>query len=78
MHVNEQQEDLVLSDLDGSMLAKSCNEPIVGGGPRGKLLPFHQFEGQAQSKIFAPYWSTETVNEALEVSFLFSAIISLL
>lgn len=74
MHVNEQQEDLVLSDLDGSMLAKSCTEPIVGGGPHGKLLPFHQFEGQAQSKIFAPYWSTETVNEALEKGDVFKVL----
>lgn len=74
MRVNEQQEDLVLSDLDGSMLAKSCTEPVVGGGPHGKLLPFHQFEGQAQSKIFAPYWSTETVNEALEKGDVFKAL----
>ncbi|CAK7347018.1 unnamed protein product [Dovyalis caffra] len=66
MHVNERPEELVPSDLGGSILAKSCPEPIVGGGPRGRSLPSHQVEGQAQSKIFAPYWSMETVNEALE------------
>ena len=77
MHANEQLEDLVPSDRGGSMLAKPCPEPIVGGGLNGKLLPFQQFEGQAQSKIFAPYWSMETVNEALEVCLIFNAIILL-
>jgi DIS3-like exonuclease 2 len=77
MHANEQLEDLVPSDRGGSMLAKPCPESIVGGGLNGKSLPFHQFEGQAQSKIFAPYWSMETVNEALEVCLIFNAIILL-
>ncbi|KAJ6352780.1 hypothetical protein OIU76_001906 [Salix suchowensis] len=66
MHANEQLKDVVSSGRGGSMLAKPCPEPIVGGGLNGKSLPFHQFEGPAQSKFFAPYWSMETVNEALE------------
>ncbi|KAJ6335646.1 hypothetical protein OIU78_012295 [Salix suchowensis] len=74
MLVNEQQEDLLLSGPGGSMLAKSCPEPVVGGGPHGKLLPFHQFAGQAQSKIFAPYWSMDTVNEALEKGDVFKVL----
>ncbi|KAJ6681692.1 DIS3-LIKE EXONUCLEASE 2 [Salix koriyanagi] len=64
MHANEQLKDVVSSGRGGSMLAKPCPEPIVGGGLNGKSLPFHQFEGPAQSKFFAPYWSMETVNEA--------------
>uniref|UniRef100_A0A3N7GG35 DIS3-like exonuclease 2 n=1 Tax=Populus trichocarpa TaxID=3694 RepID=A0A3N7GG35_POPTR len=74
MHANEQLEDLVPSDRGGSMLAKPCPESIVGGGLNGKSLPFHQFEGQAQSKIFAPYWSMETVNEALEKGDVFKVL----
>ncbi|KAL9390538.1 hypothetical protein Peur_019143 [Populus x canadensis] len=55
MHANEQLKDLVPSDRRGSMMAKPCPEPIVDRGLNGKLLPCHQFEGQAQSRIFSPY-----------------------
>uniref|UniRef100_A0A3N7EIJ3 Uncharacterized protein n=1 Tax=Populus trichocarpa TaxID=3694 RepID=A0A3N7EIJ3_POPTR len=74
MHANEQLEDLVPSDRGGSMLAKPCPEPIVGRGLNGKLLPCHQFEGQAQSRIFSPCWSVETVNEALEKGDVFKVL----
>jgi DIS3-like exonuclease 2 len=77
MHANEQLEDLVPSDRGGSMLAKPCPEPIVGRGLNGKLLPCHQFEGQAQSRIFSPCWSVETVNKVLEVCLIFNARILL-
>lgn len=77
MHANEQLKDVVSSGRGGSMLAKPCPEPIAGGGLNGKSLPFHQFEVPAQSKFFAPYWSMETVNEALEVCLIFNAIILL-
>ncbi|KAJ6709401.1 hypothetical protein OIU74_010493 [Salix koriyanagi] len=40
MLVNEQQEDLLLSGPGGSMLAKSCTEPVVGGGPPWKIASF--------------------------------------
>ncbi|KAJ6398907.1 hypothetical protein OIU77_019630 [Salix suchowensis] len=74
MHANEQLKDIVSSGRGGSMLAKPCPEPIVGGGLNGKSLPFHQFEGPAQSKFFAPYWSMETVNEALEKGDVFKVL----
>ncbi|KAG5245889.1 DIS3 exonuclease [Salix suchowensis] len=74
MHANERLKDVVSSGRGGSMLAKPCPEPIVGGGLNGKSLPFHQFEGPAQSKFFAPYWSMETVNEALEKGDVFKVL----
>lgn len=73
MHVNKQAENLLPPGLGGLMIAKSCPEPIDGRGPVGKctnkdFIGFNLFDGHAQSKNFAPHWSMEAVNVALEVS----------
>ncbi|KAG8633087.1 hypothetical protein MANES_18G075000v8 [Manihot esculenta] len=79
MHIIEEVEHALQSDLEGEPLSNSCPEPIVGGVPHRRcsnkdVFPFDQFGGGAQGKIFAPHWSVEAINEALEKGNAFKAL----
>lgn len=81
MHINEeesaesgstQSQLLLATDLCGSIISRSCPEPIANDSYCWAYTnkddnPSHQSE--ARCKIFAPHWSMEAVNEALEVSY---------
>ncbi|KAK9271327.1 hypothetical protein L1049_026917 [Liquidambar formosana] len=89
MHINEQVDLMEVgnthsqhqfpSDLGGRTGSKSCPVPIACQEPIGSFtnkdfLPSQQIEGYAQSKYFAPHWSMEAVNEALEKGDAFKAL----
>lgn len=75
MHINEedlQSQHLSPADL-GGRTSRSCPAPVANDSScwayaNKGVDPYHHFESYAHSKIFAPYWSMEAVNEALEVS----------
>ena len=83
MHLNEQalhaevgsmnNQHIFPSDPSGGMCSKSCPVPIdceqsIQSFTNKNVLSPYQDEGCAQRKYFTPHWSTEAVNEALEVS----------
>ena len=82
MHINEQinSEDMRStqnqnprqSDPGGKMYSQLCTESTTYvGSPElfmKKVFPSNQMEGYAEKKLFAPHWSLETVNDAIEVS----------
>ncbi|XP_021660042.2 DIS3-like exonuclease 2 isoform X2 [Hevea brasiliensis] len=79
MHINEEVEHILPSDLGGQTFSKSCAEPIAGGVPLGRcmnkdLLPFYHFDDNSRGKIFAPHWSMEATNEAVEKDDAFKAL----
>ncbi|KAK8580264.1 hypothetical protein V6N12_070545 [Hibiscus sabdariffa] len=72
MHINERVgsgcDDSAVDD--GGTFSNSCPESIAYLGSS----PFHQFEGFARKKLFAPHWPIEAVNEALEKGEAFKAL----
>ncbi|KAF2291432.1 hypothetical protein GH714_024024 [Hevea brasiliensis] len=79
MHINEEVEHILPSDLGGQTFSRSCPEPMAGGVPLGRcmnkdLLPFYHFDDNSRGKIFAPHWSMEATNEAVEKDDAFKAL----
>ncbi|XWS15101.1 hypothetical protein CRYUN_Cryun35bG0065200 [Craigia yunnanensis] len=81
MHISEQAGlgcDDTAVYVGGRTFSKSCPEPIAYAGSSKMcmdgFLPFHQDEGFARKKLFAPYWPIEAVNEALEKGEAFKAL----
>ncbi|XWS25181.1 hypothetical protein CRYUN_Cryun27aG0047800 [Craigia yunnanensis] len=81
MHINEQVGsgfDDTAVDVGGRSFSKWCPEPIAYAGSSKMyidgFLPFHQVEGFARKKLFAPYWPIEAVNDALEKGEAFKAL----
>ncbi|KAF2296667.1 hypothetical protein GH714_001036 [Hevea brasiliensis] len=79
MHINEEVEHALPSDLGWQAFSSSCPEPIADGVSLGRcmnrdLFPFDRLDGNARGKIFAPYWSMEAINEALEKGDAFKAL----
>ncbi|OMO62608.1 Ribonuclease II/R [Corchorus capsularis] len=76
MHINEQvvsdSGDNII-DVSRSTFSNSCPEPSSKMGIDG-FPPFHQVEGFARKKLFAPFWPVETINEALEKGEAFKAL----
>lgn len=83
IHINEagsavpgstQSQLLSPTDLGGRIISsRSCPDPVANDGSCWAYTnkndnASHQAEEYAQRKLFAPHWSTEAVNEALEVS----------
>ena len=82
MYINEQAGsgcDDTAVDVGGRTFSKLCPEPIAYMGSSEMcmdgFLPFHQVDGFARKKLFAPYWPIEAVNEALEVCLKMALII---
>lgn len=89
MHMNDQVEFAEVksmqnshrlpSEYDGGLLLKtypwrnSYEEPVESYSNR-TFHPSHQSEGTAQRKHFAPHWSSEVINEALEKGDAFRAL----
>ncbi|GAV84103.1 RNB domain-containing protein [Cephalotus follicularis] len=68
MHVNEQEKLVEGQNIQNAeTFSNSCHEPIAQEG-------FKLIEVYAKPKIFAPYWSTEAVNQALEKGDVFKAL----
>ncbi|XP_048332455.2 DIS3-like exonuclease 2 isoform X2 [Ziziphus jujuba] len=88
MHINEQAspEDVQIlqnrnpqsSEPGGRILSKSCPEPISceesSESFMNKDFSTHQMESCAQKKYFAPHWSLNAVNDAIERGEAFKAL----